>query len=90
MYRPVYSTRFKKDVLLAMKRGKDMGKLATVVELLCTGDPLPERYRDHPLSGRYAGFRDCHIEPDWVLLYRIEKNQLQLILVRMGTHSDLF
>jgi len=90
VYRPVYSTRFKKDVLLAMKRGKDMGKLATVVELLCTGDPLPERYRDHPLSGRYAGFRDCHIEPDWVLLYRIEKNQLQLILVRMGTHSDLF
>ena len=90
MYRPVYSTRFKKDVLLAMKRGKDMGKLATVVELLCTGDPLPERYRDHPLSGQYAGFRDCHIEPDWVLLYRIEKNQLQLILVRMGTHSDLF
>ena len=90
MYRPVYSTRFKKDVLLAMKRGKDMGKLATVVELLCTGDPLPERYRDHPLSGRYAGFRECHIEPDWVLLYRIEKNQLQLILVRMGTHSDLF
>ncbi|NLE41436.1 MAG: type II toxin-antitoxin system YafQ family toxin [Lentisphaerae bacterium] len=90
MYRPVYSTRFKKDVLLAMKRGKDMGKLATVVELLCTGDPLPARYRDHPLSGRYAGFRDCHIEPDWVLLYRIEKNQLQLILVRMGTHSDLF
>lgn len=90
MYRPVYSTRFKKDVLLAMKRGKDMGKLATVVELLCTGDPLPARYRDHPLSGRYAGFRDCHIEPDWELLYRIEKNQLQLILVRMGTHSDLF
>jgi len=90
VYRPVYSTRFKKDVLLAMKRGKDMGKLATVVELLCTGDPLPERYRDHPLSGRYAGFRDCHIEPDWELLYRIEKNQLQLILVRMGTHSDLF
>jgi len=90
VYRPVYSTRFKKDVLLAMKRGKDMGKLATVVELLCTGDPLPERYRDHPLSGRYAGFRDCHIEPDWVLLYRIEKNQLQLILVRMGTHPDLF
>jgi len=73
-----------------MKRGKDMGKLATVVEILCTGDPLPERYRDHPLSGRYAGFRDCHIEPDWALLYRIEKNQLQLILVRMGTHSDLF
>ena len=90
MYKPVYSNRFRKDVQLALKRGKKLDKLATVIESLCSGHPLPGQYRDHPLSGEYSGFRDCHIEPDWVLIYRIEGKQLQLILARTGTHADLF
>jgi mRNA interferase YafQ len=73
-----------------VKRGKDLEKLSAVVELLCEGNPLPKQYKDHPLAGDYSGFRDCHIEPDWVMIYRIENSQLQLILARTGTHADLF
>ena len=90
MYKLVYSSRFKKDVHLALKRGKDMDKLLTVINLLVAGKPLPVRYKDHPLAGNYSGFRDCHIETDWILIYRIEHSLLQLILTRTGTHSDLF
>ena len=90
MYSPVFSNRFKKDVKLAVKRGKDLEKLSAVVELLCEGKPLPKQYKDHPLAGDYSGFRDCHIEPDWVMIYRIENSQLQLVLARTGTHADLF
>lgn len=90
MYKPVFSSRFKKDIKLAVKRGKDLEKLSAVVELLCEGKPLPKQYKDHPLAGDYSGFRDCHIEPDWVMIYRIENSQLQLILARTGTHADLF
>lgn len=90
MYKPVFSSRFKKDIKLAVKRGKDLEKLSAVVELLCEGNPLPKQYKDHPLAGDYSGFRDCHIEPDWVMIYRIENSQLQLILARTGTHADLF
>ena len=90
MYKPVFSNRFKKDIKLAVKRGKDLEKLSAVVELLCEGKPLPKQYKDHPLAGDYSGFRDCHIEPDWVMIYRIEDSQLQLVLARTGTHADLF
>ena len=90
MYKPVFSSRFKKDIKLAVKRGKDLEKLSSVVELLCEGNPLPKQYKDHPLAGDYSGFRDCHIEPDWVMIYRIENSQVQLILARTGTHADLF
>ncbi len=90
MYKPVFSSRFKKDIKLAVKRGKDLEKLSAVVELLCEGNPLPKQYKDHPLAGDYSGFRDCHIEPDWVMIYRIENSQVQLILARTGTHADLF
>ena len=90
MYKPVYSNRFKKDVQLALKRGKKLDKLAHVIEILCAGRPLPEQYKDHPLAGPYARFRDCHIEPDWILIYRLDDGQLQLVLARTGTHSDLF
>jgi mRNA interferase YafQ len=90
VYKPVFSSRFKKDIKLAVKRGKDLEKLSAVVELLCEGNPLPKQYKDHPLAGDYSGFRDCHIEPDWVMIYRIENSQLQLILARTGTHADLF
>lgn len=82
------TNRFKREVKLAEKRGKDMTKLATVLSLLIDGEPLPAAYKDHALKGVWKGFRDLHIEPDWLLLYRIEGNEL--FLARTGTHSDLF
>ncbi|MGA3310630.1 MAG: type II toxin-antitoxin system YafQ family toxin [Xanthobacteraceae bacterium] len=88
MLTPVRSGRFKRDVKRAEKRGKDMDKLKAVLSLLIEEKPLPDRYRDHPLKGEWKGFRDLHIEPDWLLLYAVEGNELQL--ARTGTHSDLF
>jgi mRNA interferase YafQ len=85
---PVRSGKFKRDVKRAEKRGKDMDKLKAVLSLLIEKRPLPARYRDHPLKGEWKGFRDLHIEPDWLLLYAVEGNELQL--ARTGTHSDLF
>lgn len=84
----VSSTRFRKDMKRIEKRGKDMRKLRAVLTLLVEEQPLPPDYRDHPLRGDWLGFRDLHIEPDWLLLYRIEGDELQL--ARTGTHSDLF
>ena len=84
------STRFKKDYKLAQKRGYNMDLLKEVIDILANGDQLPEKYFDHPLSGDYRGSRECHIEPDWLLIYRIEKDLLVLGLTRTGTHSDLF
>ena len=88
MLTPVVSGRFKKDVKRAEKRGKDMGKLKTVLSLLIEEKTLPPAYRDHPLKGDWKGFRDLHLEPDWLLLYRVAGNEIQL--ARTGTHSDLF
>lgn len=88
MLTPRLSGQFKRDVRKAEKRGKDMAKLRTLLTLLIDENPLPERYRDHPLKGEWAGFRDAHIEPDWVLIYRIAGEELQL--ARTGAHSDLF
>lgn len=73
---------------LAKKRGKDMAKLREVILLLIGGSPLPSRCQDHPLSADWKHFRDCHIEPDWLLIYRIDRDDLHL--VRTGTNSDLF
>lgn len=84
------STKFKKDYQLAKKRGYDIRLLKEVVELLAEGKVLSEKYFDHALSGNYAGCRECHILPDWLLVYRIEKELLILALTRTGTHSDLF
>lgn len=72
------------------KRGKDLAKLKYVVNELANQHTLDEKYRDHELTGNYRNFRECHIEPDWLLIYRIEKGELTLALVRTGTHSDLF
>ena len=72
------------------KRGKDLEKLKYVVNELANQRPLDEKYRDHELTGNYRNFRECHIEPVWLLIYRIEKGELTLALVRTGTHSDLF
>ena len=84
------TSQFKKDVKRADKRGKDLAKLKVAVELLIDGEPLPPEFKDHPLRGNYAGSRDCHIEPDWVLIYTLTENETHIRLERTGTHSDLF
>ncbi len=86
----VLSNRFRKDMKLARKRGYDMNLLDDVVSKLQRQEPLPEKNRDHALSGDYLGFRECHIQPDWLLVYRIDDGELLLFLSRTGTHSDLF
>jgi mRNA interferase YafQ len=84
----IRGAQFKRDVKLAERRGKDLAKLRELILLLVEGDPLPPRYKDHSLSGNWKHHRDCHIEPDWLLLYKIDGDDLYL--VRTGTHSDLF
>ena len=83
------STKFRKDLKRLLKRGLDRQKLLEVVRLLASGQPLPPKYKDHALTGDLAGLRDCRIQNDWVLLYKIEDLVLVLTLVRTGTHSDL-
>ena len=87
-----FSGQFKKDYRLAVKRGCDPQKLTDVIELLQTETPLPPKYKDHPLmnSRKYKDVRECHIEPDWLLVYQIKADKLILRLLRTGTHSDLF
>jgi mRNA interferase YafQ len=83
-----YTTQFKKDYKRLKKQNKDLSKLKIVIEKLVTGQLLETNYRDHQLSGNWKGHRDCHIEPDWILIYRI--NSEDLFLERTGSHSDLF
>lgn len=82
------TAQFKKDVKRQLRQGKDQAKLIEVVQILLGGRDLPLKHRDHPLKGEWKGRRDCHIEPDWILIYRITKDELRL--ERTGTHSDLF
>lgn len=91
-YQVIWSTKFKKDYKLAMKRGLDINLLDTAITILAETGTLPEEYLDHPLSGNYKGFRECHIQPDWLLIYKIveDKLALALALTRTGTHSDVF
>ena len=88
MYGILRTSQFKRDVKLALKRGKDVGSFRAVIEALAKGETLPATYRDHQLKGVFKDCRECHIEGDWLLIYRIEGNILQL--VRTGTHADLF
>ena len=92
MLKAEFSGQFKRDYKLAIKRGCDPKKLEAVVSLLCEEQPLPEVYRDHALvnSKDYKNLRECHIQPDWLLIYRYEEEVLVLTLSRTGTHSDLF
>ena len=83
------TAQFKKDVKLMLKQGKDIGALLDVVELLRTDARLPDRCRDHALSGSWAGKRECHIDPDWLLIYEKCENLLLLTLVRTGSHGTL-
>ena len=85
-----WTTRFKKDYSKAKKRGLNISKLNDVIDILRNGETLAEKHLDHPLSGKYEGFRECHIQPDWLLIYAIIESKLILTLFRTGTHSDLF
>ena len=85
-----YETSFKKDFKRIVKRGYDIRLLEEVIEILASGNELPTKYKDHTLSGDYADCRECHITPDWLLIYQIAGNELILYLTRTGTHSDLF
>lgn len=84
------TSQFKKDVKRAGRRGRDMAKLKAALELLIAGGPLPPEFKDHPLRGNFAGSRDCHIEPDWVLIYTLTDQDAHVRFERTGTHSDLF
>ena len=86
----VPSNQFRKDLKLARKRGLKIERLKEVVNILAEQKKLEDKYRDHGLSGEYKGFRECHIEPDWLLVYRIDEDVLELFLFRTGSHSDLF
>ena len=90
MFEVVLSNRFWKDLKLAAKRGLRLDELNAIVEQLAAGQTLPERNRDHALTGDYIGFRECHIRPDWLLVYRVDGDALELFLFRTGTHTDLF
>ncbi len=90
MFSIVYTTRMKHDAKLMKKRGKDMSKLVTVLALLAKGQPLPGKYKDHQLTGNLKDFRECHIEPDWLLIYQIFEGELILSATATGTHADLF
>ena len=90
MLKIVSSNQFKKDLKLAAKRGLKIEKLREAVNTLARGEILNEKYRDHPLVGDYNGFRECHIEPDWLLVYRVNDIELELFLFRTGSHADLF
>ena len=84
----IQTSQFKRDIKRLKKRGKDLEKLGNVVRLLAADELLEEKHRDHALIGRWVGSRDCHIEPDWILIYRNEP--VSLYLERSGSHSDLF
>ena len=86
----VWTTQFKKDYKLALKRHLDIDLLDDIIRALSRGETLPEKNKDHGLSGDWAGHRECHIQPDWLLIYRIDDEVLVLTLARTGTHSDLF
>jgi len=89
-YEVRFTRQFKRDLKLAKKQGKDLGKLYDVIEQLANGEILDKRYHDHDLRGEYEGSRECHVEPDWLLIYEIQGEVLVLILYRLGSHSDLF
>lgn len=89
-YKIVQTGRFKRDLKIIRKRGYDLSLLGKVIDTLAAGEELPEKNKDHNLSGNFAGCRECHITPDWLLIYEIADGELILYLTRTGTHSDLF
>ena len=90
MFKIEFTSKMKKDVKRMKKRGKDLTKLVTVLNLLKKGDDLPTKYRDHQLTGNLNDFRECHIEPDWLLLYKKLNDILIIVATETGSHADLF
>ncbi|MGN1043542.1 MAG: type II toxin-antitoxin system YafQ family toxin [Acutalibacteraceae bacterium] len=90
MLKIVLSNQFKKDLKLTAKRGYKLDLLEKIIDKIANHTKLEDRYRDHALTGNYIGFRECHIQSDWLLIYRIEDDELILFLSRTGSHSDLF
>ena len=88
-YELYYTKKIKKQLALLKSRGYNMALFKEIVEMLLDGVPLPPKYQDHPLKGDKRGYRDCHVQGDWVLIYRIDKDILTLVLVETGTHSDI-
>lgn len=88
-YEKQTTRHYKQDLKLMERRGKDLRKLDEVIAMLCNGDTLDPKYRDHQLTGNLKNFRECHIEPDWLLIYMIKNEELILVLTRTGTHSDM-
>lgn len=89
-YKIVQTGKFRKDLKLVKRRGYDLSLLKRVVDTLAAGEELPKQNQDHPLRGNYVNCRECHITPDWLLVYEIVEDELFLYLTRTGTHSDLF
>ncbi|UTY22740.1 type II toxin-antitoxin system YafQ family toxin [Treponema denticola] len=90
MLKLVYTTQFKKDYKLAIKRKSNIKELFNVIAILQKQEPLPREKRDHQLTGNYKGYRECHVTADFLLLYKVKGDTLELILYRIGSHSDLF
>ena len=89
-YEIKFTNQFKKDLKVAKKQGKDIEKLFEIIEKLANQEPLASKYHDHGLTGKYKGCRECHIDPDWLLIYEIIENIMVLLLYRVGNHSELF
>lgn len=89
-YAVKFTNQFKKDLKLAKKQGRDIDRLYAVIEKLADDEPLEQKYRDHDLNGNYKGCRECHVEPDWLLVYEVMDDVLVLMLYRVGSHSTLF
>ena len=89
-YKIEYTSRFKKEYKLAKKRGRNISLLRTVIDILAKGEPINEKYRDHSLVSNWTGYRECHIQGDWLLIYKYQNDELILSLTATGTHSDLF
>ncbi len=91
MYRPRYTKSFNKDIRRIERSGShDIEKLKVVIRKLINGEPLEPRYKDHKLTGNYKGHRDCHIDPNWILIYRIDRVAQTITFIRTGSHADLF
>ena len=90
MLKPALSKQFKRDYHLLIRRGYDITKLDTVILLLLKQTPLEPRHRDHPLKGKWRGYRGCHIADDWVLVYKADRDRLRLLLSRTGVHADVY
>lgn len=90
MYQLAATNKFRRDLRRCQRQQKDMAKFKTITKLLESGEDLPEKNRDHNLSGNWIGFRECHIEPDWLLIYEVDETEKIITLTRMGSHSDLF